>query len=373
MNVAKASSVCLWVALLLASSAIYPAGNTLHVESNGLDALTCGSKEEPCRSISAAIRTASAGDTVMVGPGRYGDLNGDSILDDPGEEVLGPVGECIVCIDKPLRVLSSHGAEVTVIQAPEASPEVITHLVRLSGADCTFGQRGRGFTLRGAANGLHAEGERMRIAGNIAVDNFDFGMSGSGSGEFIENIAISNSIGISSHGTWTLTQNTAMANILTGIGASGDVVRMRENVSSHNGRGFVANAARAVLEGNIAIGNDHPEFGDGFYMESPNLRFVGNTALANRSFGVDYWPYATSSATIRENNVYGNDANTNCGLVNRSGVQVDARHNYWGAATGPGPDPADNAGPSSGCDVAGTTMVTPFAARPFPIRKNPAE
>lgn len=35
---------------------------------------TCGRRDRPCRSISQAITSATAGDLVLVGPGRYGDL-----------------------------------------------------------------------------------------------------------------------------------------------------------------------------------------------------------------------------------------------------------------------------------------------------------
>jgi hypothetical protein len=47
---------------------------------------------------------------------------------------------------------------------------------------------------------------------------------------------------------------------------------------------------------------------------------------------------------------------------------VLAASDYWGAATGPGPKPADDAGPGSGCDQNGaTTTVTPFASNPFSV------
>ena len=55
----------------------------------------------------------------------------------------------------------------------------------------------------------------------------------------------------------------------------------------------------------------------------------------------------------------------NCGVLNESGAVQIAKGNFWGAATGPGRDPADKAGPNSGCDIAGETVVVPFATRLF--------
>ena len=44
----------------------------------------------PCRSISRGIANAADGDTIVVGPGRYGDLDRDGTLSEPNEE--GPSG-----------------------------------------------------------------------------------------------------------------------------------------------------------------------------------------------------------------------------------------------------------------------------------------
>jgi hypothetical protein len=71
---------------------------------------------------------------------------------------------------------------------------------------------------------------------------------------------------------------------------------------------------------------------------------------------------------LRKNRIFGNlgekvfyqSEALNCGIVNNSGELVDATWNYWGAATGPGPDPADEAGKETICDRDGTTIVEPF-------------
>src|SRR5688572_9397647 len=94
------------------------AARTLYVANNGTDDGLCGAKEAPCRSISRAIANASPGDKLVVGPGRYGDLDGDTNFSDPGDET-GPsqACSCLVLVDKPLTILSRDGAAATVIDA----------------------------------------------------------------------------------------------------------------------------------------------------------------------------------------------------------------------------------------------------------------
>ena len=93
---------------------------TRHVANNGIDSSSCGTSDSPCRSITRAILNAGEGDTILVGPGRYGDLNADGDFNDPGDELrtaLGIAEGCAVCIDKGLNVISTDGAEATVIDA----------------------------------------------------------------------------------------------------------------------------------------------------------------------------------------------------------------------------------------------------------------
>ena len=51
----------------------------------------CGEPRNACRSISQAIENASTTDNIWVGPGRYGDLNGDGDFEDQGEEPVSPL------------------------------------------------------------------------------------------------------------------------------------------------------------------------------------------------------------------------------------------------------------------------------------------
>jgi len=56
--------------LFLALAPAVQAG-TVHVANNGLDSGSCGTKADPCRSITQGIKNAGLGDHVTVGPGAY--------------------------------------------------------------------------------------------------------------------------------------------------------------------------------------------------------------------------------------------------------------------------------------------------------------
>src|SRR5262249_19176887 len=77
----------LGAALVTGPVASAAAGATWSVANNGVDSPTCGtSRTNPCRSISQALANAGDGDTISVGAGRYGDLNGDGAFTLPGAE-----------------------------------------------------------------------------------------------------------------------------------------------------------------------------------------------------------------------------------------------------------------------------------------------
>src|SRR5262245_14686348 len=75
-------------AALVAAIALAAPANaaTLRVANNGVDGAGCGTTTSPCRSLSRAIANAVAGDRIIVGPGRYGDLDRDGTFGESGEE-----------------------------------------------------------------------------------------------------------------------------------------------------------------------------------------------------------------------------------------------------------------------------------------------
>src|SRR5262249_25629681 len=89
--------VALAVALSGSLAAAY--GATLYVENNGVDGAGCGTiKTNACRSISPATAFAIAGDRIIVGPGRYGDLNRNHTLGETGEETPSSGCGCMLSI-----------------------------------------------------------------------------------------------------------------------------------------------------------------------------------------------------------------------------------------------------------------------------------
>ena len=82
---------------------------------------------------------------------------------------------------------------------------------------------------------------------------------------------------------------------------------------------------------------------------------------------------STAFLKVNKNNIYGNGTDgSNCGItVYHTGA--DARNNYWGAATGPGPDPADQVGQEPLCNGtipnndAGLPVTVPFSRDPIQI------
>jgi hypothetical protein len=103
-----------------------------------------------CRSITQAVELANPGDTILVGPGRYGDLNRNGTLGEPGEELgyLTPPASCscVLQIEKRVIIISSGGAAATMIDG--RSVDVIQN-VFLTTVGGEFGRPGKGFTVTG--------------------------------------------------------------------------------------------------------------------------------------------------------------------------------------------------------------------------------
>jgi parallel beta-helix repeat protein len=406
-NLCSLFSSTLLAVVCMASAA---AADIVHVGSNGVDNSTCGDPAQPCRSITRAVQHAQPGDTILVGPGLYGDINRDRDFLDPGDEAADPTGRfCVVCIFKRVRILSTDGADATRIESLTTlfnnMDAELQALILIAADGVTFGTPGHGFEIAGLPFSLLTVAGRSNVSvgGNVARRSephdrdlelpTEYGMlvvAAGGTTALTGNTAIDNHFGIVVLGTGftVLRNNSAVNNSWGGISAdTTGGVHVLGNFASGNGGGRPVSdrgqpivplstgfdiGTQARVEDNVSIAN----YGPGFRFTNGStsagtLQVRHNAATANDGAGI---VIAGGKVDVRINNIFGNlGAGSGCGLINESGRTIDATKNFWGAATGPGVDPADKAGPGSGCDhgPGSVTQVAPFATESvsvFPAR-----
>lgn len=362
---------CSLAALLLGlSSAPSAHAANKYVANNGIDSSICGgSSSTACRSISQAIANAANGDVIIVGPGRYGDLDDDSNYGtSPGEET-GPIGcNCMILVDKAVTIQSRDGASTTVIDGNYNGPNSVS----ISATGAVFGAKKKGFTVTGGNNGvvITSDGKNVLVTAIVSVGNDNDGFQDNGlQTMFLGNTASENSNdGIISFGVLPSIQNNlARANGGIGIEIQSTGAVVNANVAiSNNSDGFRVRGENdsSKLTKNISNGN----LADGFRIRNAtNIVVSGNSATGNRNFGVNI-TNLSSAIVVNNNNIFGNAAaagSLNCGLVNNTPAAVDATDNFWGASVGPNAvEPSDNV-----CDIdTGVTTATPFATKEFKVK-----
>jgi hypothetical protein len=317
----------------------------VHVANNGIDAATCGARDDPCRSITQAIANAKAGDTLLVGPGRYGDVNGNDVPGEPGEEMPAAECRCAVHINKRIHLLSRGGAAVTLIDAGGAS-----NAVEIATDGATLGAPRMGFGIANAdALGLGvlvSANRNVTVAGNV--------VTGGGAGYGVRSAASGTPDGvlIVTYGfDHRFIGNIAVGTRDEGFSIHGQGHRVIGNMAIATVYGFRLGGRGLLIRSNVATSNE-----SGFEMSSFNdTSFILNSAIANETYGLLFVAPPIRNLTVRRNNFYGNG----CGISNGSTVSLSVIHNYWGAATGPGPDPADET-----CGPSGL-ITEPFATHEF--------
>jgi hypothetical protein len=359
-------------------------GITGHVANNGADSTSCGTKVDPCRSIGRAIQKASDGDTILVGPGFYGDANSDGDFADLGDELLDATsfpGVCLVCVNKRVRLLSTHGADLTIIDGSGTESFGGVEGVSILVPGVSFGAESHGFTVKAfggmgvlvqptagdvSVEGNHASGSGVgftiwvgqgltRVRSNLATNNSSYGF-------FV-------ALGGVGPGSARIVDNAAKSNLAYGFvieSGAGPAYSVVGNVAASNGGGFSIDGIGHLVRRNIAINNNQA-----FGIEGENsryIRLVGNSIIGNR-VGMIILPDVPGPIDIHRSNLYGNvgggsSSEPNCAITNQSAARIDARNNFWGLPSGPGPDPADEACNAS---AEGEILVEPFATKPFPI------
>lgn len=367
----KHAAIFIGAAFCAAAPQAMAAGATIHVANNGLDTATCGSRNAPCRSIVRGADRASAGDTVLVAPGKYGDLNGDGLLGGPGEEVSS--GPAAVRIGKPLRVVSSAGAALTVIDAGGG----VWWTVDIDADGVTFGIAGGGFTMVGGQfEGLNCDGQtNVRIGGNIASGSpaHGFVVYSNGTIEMSDNIAHGNTgagiiIGSSLETSRVIVRNNQSYSNGTGIvsGTYGRHEIAYNEVSNNTGVGISVDHTPSFIHHNVVTGNDMGIASNSWSPDQPPSAgpvLYRNSLIGNTRFGIMVSAGPPVRTVVKENNFFGNGVSPdefgrNCGLANFTNETLNAVNSYWGASSGPGAEPADVACGNN------PVVTTPFARSP---------
>jgi hypothetical protein len=312
--------------------------NVLYAANDGVDGPTCGARSNPCRSINETIAHATDGALIIVGPGRYGDVNGDNDL--TGEEQPDPACGCVFNVNKRLTIVSRAGAARTILDMGTLN---LDYNVRIASTGTVFGVELRGFTVMAVSRGFGATArvgirieqcDRTLVAGNTVEmqGGPELGSNGiwavEGTGHRIRgNIAAHNSNGIVVNtGGNRIVSNSIYDNALRGLNIDG-----RDN----------------LIQFNVAVGNGH-----GMRLAGPAHVVFRNSFIGNRVDGISIEGSSLTGAPLdlrlTRNNFFGNgtvgtipEGLLNCGINLAGNFELDARNNYWGSPQGPGPDPAD--------------------------------
>lgn len=322
------------VALTLAIAGPIEAA-TLYVAHTGVDSPSCGPSDNQCRSISWAIANAAPGDTILVGPGRYGDLNKNGTLGEPGEESGSPFCVCVLLVNKNVTVISSAGAAATFIDGTGPNVGEIVDIVTDGG---TFGQPGKGFTVAKSrlgpvqvshGHGIVIDSTNVSVKGNRVVG---LGTSGTGILQITD--------------APILVEGNEVVNWGIGIEARAGTT-VRKNQVSHNERGI--RAVAGMIVGNLVFENSTGIHASG----SPTVE--SNGVNFNRYGIYIEVPY---TGTVRKNNIFGNY----CGLIHNAPVGLSVPNNYWGSPDGPDVPEADVV-----CVFPPRDTQSPFLTKPVKV------
>jgi len=369
----KASAHLLLTAVMSIFATAAADAASVRVASNGIDSNSCGPASKPCRSISRAIANANTGDAILVGPGRYGDVNNDGDFLDAGDEAADTSAGCIICIRKAVRISSTSGAAATIIDAAGTQISGLTNAVIIYADNTEFGGEYRGLTIANSTYyGLRVEyAANVKIVGNVSLNNLEVGFwitPARGVVRASYNIATGGGHGFlvfrdsSSSGFAEINRNTATDNTQSGFfvveprGPRPTVNKLIENVSSKNSQGMLIDAEGTVIKRNIVSAN-----AVGIVNDSRDTLIQDNTIVGNDSYSIAFFPDAGTGNRVAGNNLFGNGQKT-CAFYNESGEFVQAKNNYWGAATGSGSYPSDVI-----CNISGSVNAVPFATSAFDL------
>jgi hypothetical protein len=397
-------SMGLATGLLTLAGNVCAAGVTWRVTNDGTDSASCGNPASPCRSISQAMENASAGDFVSVGAGIYGNISGDGSFTHPGDEhpqllphhrVSAQPSGCIVCITKPLKVLSLHGAASTIIVGTAASGYPAT--VQIASPGATFGNVGHGFTITGTNSiGVYVDQDvgavlqqNINIGGNVDIgDGIGFAFNGlefrdrpcpdpsctatatvfftnneatgSGTGFYLQDNAYTGTAVFKNNvasgggsGFLVETGTQSISGAAVGVGN----VSLSNNVAAHNsGYGFSL-AQTGPIVGNSAFANSAAGF-----LVVPGAVFQGNSAIGNGGPGL----IVQASADVFDD--YNNDPQDQFRVFNHNNFYGNDRNRPALVLVEPnGGGPGVSPGPSAHCGILNVGKAAAVPGAPGPV------
>jgi len=196
-------------------------------------------------TISAAVKAANAGDTILVSPGTYVEN---------------------LAVDKPLKVVSTSGAQATIVKASDTSKEVFL----LGSSDISI----QGFTIMGGNKGV-SFGTSNCILTKCVVNGNVFGvyLAGATSNLVSNNNLNGNGFGVYLDGS---SGNRLLNNSASNEKGGGGKASLSDGIYMYNSNNN--NVAQCDLSNN-------DNFGASLYQSKNNV-FSHNMISANVQFGV---------------------------------------------------------------------------------------
>jgi parallel beta-helix repeat protein len=324
------TTMCVGVLLLATTAPAHSenSNNVLYAANDGVDSATCGTRFNPCRSINETIAHATDGALIIVGPGRYGDVNLDGDLT---EERPDPACDCVFDINKRLTIISRAGAAQTILDMGGLGGVN----VRITSTGTVFGVELRGFTVM-ARGGQLFPFPSARVG--IRIEFSDRTLVAANTVEIPNN---SNGIFVVEGTGHRIRGNIAAHNFNGIVVISGGNRISGNSVYDNNLRGLYIDGQDNLIQFNVSVANDH-----GMRVRGHDHLVFRNSFIGNRVDGISI--EGAPGLRLTHNNFFGNgtvptvvDHLLNCGIV--GSAPMDARNNYWGSPQGPGPDPADAA------------------------------
>jgi hypothetical protein len=410
--------------LIVGAPAAY-AANTLYVDAaTGVDGPTCGAQGSPCQTIQQAVDNASSGDTIMVAAGTYGErvqigepltLEGAQ-AGNPGSHarLLSPASESVVTGMYVLSggdnvtidgfMFNSDGNQVCLSCDSDPAPSFVTIENNVfSGYDNNFDTNDAIGVNGGGDSGENIGGDQVlhNYFNSPNVDYDDFGgavvqwFNGGCSDSVVSDNVFDNADASAladvyfycddkSVSTITVSGNTdtiggssSFVNFqhIGGTSAEIDLTNNRVTMTPASGSsGFYFSSSESGVHTVNIVGNTM--IGDPFraLKLSTNAGIEGPVTVTGNDFsnaGVAVYVGGGSlgpggTLTLRANNLAnasGDDVpDPAAGVLNLSGVPVDAADNWWGCNAGPGNGGCSAVVAENGAVAADTWLVLQLSA-----------